>query len=116
MFKTTFNATNVGTKSITNTRLKKQQHKNQKQIKNLVFNYSKKVLTVKMKNVLNRGLNFCILPIKIDITKIIWSELCYDKETTEEEKIFSKQRKTRPGDLVGAGPNWVTFWSKFGLF
>ena len=25
-------------------------------------------------------------------------------------------QKTRPGDLVGAGPNWVTFWSKFGLF
>ena len=24
--------------------------------------------------------------------------------------------KTRPGDLVGAGPNWVTFWSKLGLF
>ena len=24
--------------------------------------------------------------------------------------------KTRPGDLVGAGPNWVTFWSKFVLF
>ena len=26
------------------------------------------------------------------------------------------QKKTRPGDLVGAGPNWVTFWSKFVLF
>ena len=24
--------------------------------------------------------------------------------------------KTRPGDLVGARPNWVTFWSKFGQF
>ena len=24
--------------------------------------------------------------------------------------------ETRPGDLVGAGPNWVTFWSKFVLF
>ena len=27
-----------------------------------------------------------------------------------------KTEETRPGDLVGAGPNWVTFWSKLGLF
>ena len=27
-----------------------------------------------------------------------------------------KAMETRPGDLVGAGPNWVTFWSKFRLF
>ena len=32
-------------------------------------------------------------------------------------KILKEElNKTRPGDLVGAGPNWVTFWSKFGLF
>ena len=27
-----------------------------------------------------------------------------------------EEKQTRPGELVGAGPNWVTFWSKFGLF
>ena len=97
MFKTTFNATNVGTKSIPNTILKKQQHKNHKQIKSIVFNYSKKVLTVDMIIVLNCGLNFCILPIRIDITKIIWSELWYDKETTEEEKnIFKTMKNNLP--------------------
>ena len=50
----------------------------------------KKVLTVDMINVLNHGLNFCILPIKIDITKIIWSELWYGRETTQKI-IVSKQ-------------------------
>ena len=30
--------------------------------------------------------------------------------------FLPKAEETRPGDLVGAGPNWVTFWSKFGLF
>ena len=46
-----------------------------------------------MINVLNCGLNFCILPIKIDITQMlvdwkgfeqsmIWAEFWYDKETT----------------------------------
>ena len=46
-----------------------------------------------MINVLNHGLNFCILTIKQDITKIIWSELWYGKETTEEDKIVSKNEK-----------------------
>ena len=35
---------------------------------------------------------------------------------TKMSKSIQKILKTRPGDLVGAGPNWVTFWSKFGLF
>ena len=38
-------------------------------------------------------------------------ELC-----TQFAKHLIKLNKTRPGDLVGAGPNWVSFWSKFGLF
>ena len=46
-----------------------------------------------MINGLNRGLNFCILPIEIDITKIKWSELWYDKETTEEEEKYFKTMK-----------------------
>ena len=34
-----------------------------------------------------------------------------------QPELFDKYTlETRPGDLVGAGPNWVTFWSKFGLF
>ena len=42
------------------------------------------------------------------------------RKKTPQNLILRKQSfqtiKTRPGDLVGAGPNWVTFWSKFGLF
>ena len=95
MFKTTFNVTNVGTMLIPNARLKKQQQKNQKWIKSIVFDYSKKVRTVDMINVLNCGLNFCILPIKIYITKSIWSELWYDKKTTEEEKNIFKTIKKK---------------------
>ena len=91
MFKTTFNATNVGTKLIPNTWLKKQQQK--KMIQSIMFKYSKKVLTVDMINGLNCSLNFCILPIKIDITKNIWSEICQGKETTEEEKNIFKTMK-----------------------
>ena len=34
----------------------------------------------------------------------------------QQQKQHQEQMRTRPGDLVGAGPNWVTFWSKFGLF
>ena len=36
--------------------------------------------------------------------------------TTRLNQPQAHSVKTRPGDLVGAGPNWVTFWSKFGLF
>ena len=42
MFKTTFNATNLGTKSIPNTRLKKQQHKNKNRLKTLYLIIPKK--------------------------------------------------------------------------
>ena len=37
--------------------------------------------------------------------------LCVDPINTVGKYVI-----TRPGDLVGAGPNWVNFWSKFGLF
>ena len=43
-----------------------------------------------------------------------WSNPIDDRTSTNLLHNFVK--KTRPGDLVGAGPNWVTFWSKFGLF
>ena len=39
-----------------------------------------------------------------------------DAPDDEHEYVNTETDKTRPGDLVGAGPNWVTFWSKFGLF
>ena len=61
-----------------------------KQHINIVFNYSKVELSAPMISVLNRGLNFCILPIKIDITELlvdwkrfersmIWREFWHDR-------------------------------------
>ena len=46
-----------------------------------------------MINVLNRRLNFCILPIKKDITKIIWSQLWNGKETTKEEEKYMQNNE-----------------------
>ena len=45
-------------------RIKKQQV-------NVVFNYSKVVLTQDMESVLNRGLNFGFLPLKLDLTQVL---------------------------------------------
>ena len=51
---------------------------------------------------------------KTDKGVVLFSRL---QELNNKEDIESKSTKeTRPGDLVGAGPNWVTFWSKFVLF
>ena len=54
-----------------------------------------------MINVLNRGLNFCILPIKINKTPMlvdwkrfertmIWTKFWYGKETMDKENILKK--------------------------
>ena len=69
------NANKVTTKLLLNTRLTKKQQQIWKLQINKVFNYSKIVLTVEMINVLNRCLNFCILPFKTDITKILVEDL-----------------------------------------
>ena len=72
----------------------------------LVFNYSSVQLTEDMSNLLNRGLNFSILPLKLDITQIlvdfrkyersiIWHEFWFGRETENEyEKPMFKTHKT----------------------
>jgi hypothetical protein len=59
-----------------------------------------------MEKVLSRGLNFCILPLKLDVTQVlvdfkrfersmIWKEFWYGRETKEKyEKPIFKTRKT----------------------
>ena len=69
------NATNVTTKSLPITGFKKKQQQFLKLSRSILFNYSTIVLAVDMINMLNCGLNFCILPIKIDITKMLVTDL-----------------------------------------
>ena len=76
-----------------------------------VFNYSSVILTEPMKKLLNRGLNFAILPLKLDITQVlvdfrkfersvIWKEFWHKKETENEpkEKIFKTEKTNMPRD------------------
>ena len=77
-----------------------------KQNTNIIFNKSDIVLTESMNKLLNRSLNFAVLPLKLDITEVlvdynrfsraaIWTEYWYGREATEKytSPIF-KMRKT----------------------
>ena len=74
-----------------------------------IFNYSKIELTQPMINLLNRGLNFAVLPLKMDLTQVlvdfkrfersaIWHEFWYGKEKNQNYKppIFKKQKRNYP--------------------
>ena len=50
---------------------RKLQNKIKKQKINIIFNRSKIELTPEMEKVLNRGLNFCVLPLKLDLTQVL---------------------------------------------
>ena len=74
----------------------------------LIFNYSSLVITDPMYRLLNRGLNFSLLPLKPDITQTlveykrfarsaIWAEFHYGKNSQEpEEKIFKTHKTNMP--------------------
>ena len=66
----------------------------------MIFNYSNTQLTESQTSLLNKGLNFTILPLKLDITEvlvdfrkfersIVWHEFWYGKEheLTQKERI-----------------------------
>ena len=74
-----------------------------------MFNYSKIELTEPMNSLLNKGLNFCILPLKLDLTevlvdfnkferKMVWKEYLYGKEDNKPraEPIFKTQKFNYP--------------------
>ena len=80
--------------------------KNSIQDTNIVFNHSDIELTPAMLKILNRALNFAILPLKLDITQIlvdynrfartaIWQEYWFGRDTDEAytEPIFRKRKK-----------------------
>ena len=61
----------------------------------IIFNYSSLELTQPMKNLLNRALNFAILPLKLDLTEVLvdynkfasavtWHEYWYNQENDED--------------------------------
>ena len=66
-----------------------------------------------MKKLLNRGLNFAVLPLKLDITqvltdfrqferRVLWKEFWHgtESEKEEKEKIFKTEKTNRPRDHV----------------
>ena len=91
------NDSNVNTANndrLSKTQFRKHIKKIKKQNISIVFNYSTIVLTEAMVSVLNRGLNFCILPMKLDITQVlvdwkrfersmIWTEFWYGRDKGE---------------------------------
>ena len=75
----------------------------------IVFNESKIELTEPMLKLLNRGLNFIVLPYKLDITQtlvefdrfersIIWYEYWFGQENLEEKekRLYKKQKNNLP--------------------
>ena len=82
----------------------------EKQQTNIIFNYSSTTLTSAMKKLLNRALNFALLPIKLDITEVlvdfnkyvralIWHEYWHGKDvdkTEHTQPIFRKQKTNLP--------------------
>ena len=99
----------LGVERIPNSRYKRHQKKIKKQNLNVVFNISSVKLTEGMGNVLNRGLNFSILPGKLDITQVlvdwkrfertmIWKEwwYCNENETNFKENIFKPKKTNLP--------------------
>ena len=88
---------------------KRYKNKIKKQKINVVFNYSIIVLTEAMDKVLNRGLKFAILPLKLEITQVltdfriferamVWKEFWYGKESDEPyvPPIFKKKKSNFP--------------------
>ena len=80
-----------------------------KQEISVVFNYSKIKLTQAMESLLNRGFNFSILPLKLDITQVlvdfkrfersmIWQEYFhgYESDIEFKAKIFKTYKSNLP--------------------
>ena len=76
---------------------KRQKIKLKKQKISIVFNFSSLILTDSMEKVLNRGLKFCITPLKLDITQIlvdyrkfertmVWREFWHGREQNEDKR------------------------------
>ena len=76
-----------------------------KENESVVFNYSNIVLTEPMERFLNRGLNFSILPKKMDLTQVyvhfkrfkrsaIWTEFFFGRNAEDTKSPIFKTTKT----------------------
>jgi hypothetical protein len=98
---------------------KKRQDKKKSQPLTAIYNYSDLTLTEAMTNLLNRGLNFCINPLKLNLTEILvdyrkfdrklrWKEFFAEKEELQindwTPDIFPKE-KTNVPNKNSKGPN-----------
>ena len=90
---------------ILNIKNQKMSHKYNKQ--NLVYNYSSVILTDAMLDVLNGGLNFAILPLKLELSQVdyrrferssIWHEFWFGRENEEYKKdnIYKPKKNNIP--------------------
>ena len=90
---------------IPTSRYKRNMNKMKKQTLTAVFNYSNVTLSNDMNELLNLGLKFAILPLKLDITQVIvdfkkykrtlvWKEFFSTKEDDEYFPPIFKTKKT----------------------
>ena len=62
-----------------------------KQITDLIFNYSSLKLSEPMKRLLNRALNFAILPLKLDITEVLVDFKKFSRAFIRHEHLCGKE-------------------------
>ena len=61
------------------------QKKVKKQKVNVIFNYSQLILTPAMESLLNRGLNFAITPLKLNLTQVLVDYLKFERRMIWQE-------------------------------
>ena len=99
----------------------RQKQKIKKQKINVVFNNSKIVLTEDMIRVLNRGLKFAILPLKLDISQVltdfrrfertmIWKEFWFGKDSEPYVPPIFKQNSIISHKTTEPLRASLTFW------
>ena len=96
-------------KWIPRSKYRKIQMKLRKQKITIIFNYSSITITPEMEKVLNRDLNFCVLPLKLDLTQIlsdfkrfertvVWKEYWYGTQPSDQQnrRIFKIKKHNFP--------------------
>ena len=73
-------------------KISKIANETKKQNINAVFNYSNIELTAAIDKVLNRGLNFFILPLKLDITQVLADFRRFEITLAWQEFLFGVEQ------------------------
>ena len=88
------NQTNSNKQRLSKSKYKKLITKMNKIQLTSVFNYSSVVLSEQMNEVLNLGLNFAILPLKLDITQVLVDFRKYERSMIWKEFWFNQEEET----------------------